>query len=98
MQIAQVSNLARAIDEAKKSGSFVIGLDGDSKEGLTQMKLAKEAIMIVVGSEGKGLSRLVKEKCDLVVSIPMRASTESLNASVATAIALFWVDEQRRKE
>jgi 23S rRNA (guanosine2251-2'-O)-methyltransferase len=53
--------------------------------------------MVVVGSEGKGLSRLVREKCDLVVSIPMRATTESLNASVATSIALFWVDEQRRK-
>ena len=97
MQIAQVSNLARAIDEAKKSGSFVIGLDGESDQGLSQMELENEAIMIVVGSEGKGLSRLVKEKCDLVVSIPMRATTESLNASVATAIALFWVDEQRRK-
>jgi len=97
MQIAQVSNLARAIDEAHKSGCFVVGLDGEADQGLSEMKLANEAIMIVVGSEGKGLSRLVKEKCDLVVSIPMRANTESLNASVATSIALFWVDEQRRK-
>lgn len=97
MQIAQVSNLARAIDDAKKSGCFVVGLDGESDQGLSEMKLANEPLMIVVGSEGKGLSRLVKEKCDLVISIPMRATTESLNASVATSIALFWVDEQRRK-
>jgi 23S rRNA (guanosine2251-2'-O)-methyltransferase len=62
------------------------------------MKVATEPIMIVVGSEGKGLSRLVREKCDLVVSIPMNAATESLNASVATSIALFWVDEARRKK
>ena len=96
MQIAQVSNLSRAIDAAKKLGCFVIGLDGESESTLSDMKLAKESIMIVVGSEGKGLSRLVKEKCDLVVSIPMNSSTESLNASVATSIALFWVDEQRR--
>lgn len=97
LQVAQVTNLARTIDAAKKEGCFVIGLDGDSDQTLGEMKLAKESIMIVVGSEGKGLSRLVREKCDLVISIPMRASTESLNASVATSIALFWVDEQRRK-
>lgn len=97
IQIAQVTNLPRTIDAAKKAGCFVIGLDGDADETLSQMKVAQESIMIVVGSEGKGLSRLVREKCDLVVAIPMRASTESLNASVATSIALFWVDEQRRK-
>jgi 23S rRNA (guanosine2251-2'-O)-methyltransferase len=98
MQIAQVSNLSRAIDAAKKLGCFVIGLDGESENSLSKMKLAKESIMIVVGSEGKGLSRLVKEKCDLVVAIPMSTTTESLNASVATSIALFWVDEQRRAQ
>lgn len=97
LQIAQVTNLPRTIDAAKKAGCFVIGLDGEADETLSQMKVAQESLMIVVGSEGKGLSRLVREKCDLVVAIPMRASTESLNASVATSIALFWVDEQRRK-
>jgi 23S rRNA (guanosine2251-2'-O)-methyltransferase len=97
LPVAQVTNMARTIDDAKKLGCFVIGLDGESDETLSGMKVAKENVMIVVGSEGKGLSRLVREKCDLVVSIPMRATTESLNASVATSIALFWIDEQRRK-
>jgi 23S rRNA (guanosine2251-2'-O)-methyltransferase len=97
LPVAQVTNMARTIDDAKKLGCFVIGLDGESDTTLSGMKVAKENVMIVVGSEGKGLSRLVREKCDLVVSIPMRATTESLNASVATSIALFWVDEQRRK-
>jgi len=97
LPVAQVTNMARTIDDAKKLGCFVIGLDGESDETLSGMKVARENVMIVVGSEGKGLSRLVREKCDLVVSIPMRATTESLNASVATSIALFWVDEQRRK-
>ena len=97
LPVAQVTNMARTIDDAKKLGCFVIGLDGESDETLSGMKVAKENVMIVVGSEGKGLSRLVREKCDLVVSLPMRATTESLNASVATSIALFWVDEQRRK-
>jgi 23S rRNA (guanosine2251-2'-O)-methyltransferase len=96
MPVAQVTNMARTIDDAKKLGCFVIGLDGESDETLSGMKVASENLMVVVGSEGKGLSRLVREKCDLVVSIPMRATTESLNASVATSIALFWVDEQRR--
>ena len=97
LPVAQVTNMARTIEDAKKMGCFVIGLDGESDQSLSGMKVAKENVMIVVGSEGKGLSRLVREKCDLVVSIPMRATTESLNASVATSIALFWVDEQRRK-
>ena len=97
LPVAQVINMARTIEDAKKIGCFVIGLDGESDQTLSAMKVAKENVMIVVGSEGKGLSRLVREKCDLVVSIPMRATTESLNASVATSIALFWVDEQRRK-
>lgn len=96
MPVAQVTNLARTIEEAKKLGCFVVGLDGESDESLSGMKVATESLMIVVGSEGKGLSRLVREKCDLVVSIPMNSATESLNASVATSIALFWVDEQRR--
>ena len=97
LPVAQVTNMARTIEDAKKLGCFIIGLDGESDQTLSAMKVAKENVMIVVGSEGKGLSRLVREKCDLVVSIPMRATTESLNASVATSIALFWVDEQRRK-
>jgi len=98
LPIAQVTNLARTIDAAKKEGLFVIGLDGESEEMISSMKIATEAIMIVVGSEGKGLARLTREKCDLVVSIPISATTESLNASVATAIALFFVDQARRKD
>jgi len=97
LPIAQVTNLARTIDEAKKLGCFVVGLDGESTEKIAEMKVATEPLMLIVGSEGKGLARLTREKCDLVVSIPISATTESLNASVATAIALYTVDEARRK-
>jgi len=97
LPIAQVTNLARTIDAAKKEGLFVIGLDGESEDLISTMKIASEPLMIVVGSEGKGLARLTREKCDLVISIPISATTESLNASVATAIALFFVDKARRK-
>ena len=96
MQVAQVTNLNRAIEDVKAKGYFVVGLDGESNEVISQMKVATEPIMIIVGSEGKGLSRLTHEKCDLVVKIPMRSTTESLNASVATSIALFAVDEARK--
>ena len=97
LPIAQVTNLARTIDPAKKEGLFVVGLDGESEDLISTMKIASEPLMIVVGSEGKGLARLTREKCDLVISIPISATTESLNASVATAIALFSVDQERRK-
>ena len=97
MPIAQVTNLARTIDEAKQNGLFVVGLDGESDVKINEMKVATEPLMIVVGSEGKGLARLTREKCDLVISIPINASTESLNASIATAITLFWIDQERQK-
>ena len=64
---------------------------------LAEMAVADEPLMIVIGGEGKGLSRLVRESCDLVVSIPMASSMESLNASVAAAIALYSVAERRAK-
>lgn len=97
LPIAQVTNLARTIDAAKKEGLFVLGLDGESEELIGSIKIASEPLMIIVGSEGKGLARLTREKCDLVISIPISATTESLNASVATAIALFFIDQARRK-
>ena len=96
MQVAQVTNLNRAIEEVQERGYFVVGLDGDSEELIGDMKVATEPIMIIVGSEGKGLHKLTREKCDLVVKIPMRSTTESLNASVATSIALYAVDEARK--
>ena len=97
LPVAQVTNMARTIDDAKKLGCFVVGLDGESDTAIANMKVATENIMVIVGSEGKGLARLTREKCDLIVSIPISASTESLNASVATSIALYAVDEARRK-
>ena len=97
MPIAQVTNLVRSIEDAKKAGCFVVGLDADGDSELSKMNLAKESIYIIVGSEGKGLSRLVREKCDLVVSIAMQSSVESLNASVATAITMHWVATERNR-
>jgi 23S rRNA (guanosine2251-2'-O)-methyltransferase len=97
MPISQVTNLVRSIEDAKKAGCFVVGLDAEADTSLAKMNLASESIFIIVGSEGKGLSRLVREKCDLVVSIPMQSSVESLNASVATAIVMYQVAAERNK-
>ncbi len=97
LPITQVTNLVRSINEAKEAGCFVIGLDANGDQEISKMNLAGESLFIIVGSEGKGLSRLVRENCDLVVSIPMQSEVESLNASVATAIVMHWVAMERSK-
>jgi 23S rRNA (guanosine2251-2'-O)-methyltransferase len=97
LPIAQVKNLARSIEDAKEFGCFIVGLDGESTDTVDGLKIATDSLYVIVGSEGKGLSRLVREKCDVVVSIPMHQSVESLNASVAMAIALYTIEEKRRK-
>ena len=95
LPISQVTNMVRSIEDAKKAGYFVVGLDAEGQESLPGFSLAQESIYVNVGSEGKGLSRLVREKCDLILSIPMDSDMESLNASVATAIVMYWVAEKR---
>jgi 23S rRNA (guanosine2251-2'-O)-methyltransferase len=97
MPISQVTNLVRSIEDAKKAGYFVVGLAADGDEELPNFSLAEESVYVIVGSEGKGLSRLAREKCDLVLSIPMSSEVESLNASVATAIVMHWIAAKRAK-
>jgi 23S rRNA (guanosine2251-2'-O)-methyltransferase len=94
--VAKVTNLVRALKEAKQAGLFVIGLDADGDVSLDELTMGAEPLVIVVGSEGRGLSRLVGETCDLTVSIPMVGQTESLNASVAAAVTLAEVARIRR--
>lgn len=94
--VAQVTNLVRALREAKQEGMLVVGLDADGDASLDDFELATEPLVVVVGSEGRGLSRLVGDTCDLRVSIPMTSDTESLNASVAAAITLAEIARRRR--
>ena len=96
LPIAQITNLSRSIDDAKAYGCFVIGLDGDADTTVDSMEIADQPLYVIVGSEGKGLSRLVREKCDLLISIPMSSAVESLNASVAMSIALYAIDRKRQ--
>ena len=95
--VALASNLTATIKEYKKRGVFVVGLDGDGDMNLQKFSLGREPLLIVVGSEGKGLSRLVTENCDAIVSIPISAATESLNAGIAASVTLYEVSKLRAK-
>jgi 23S rRNA (guanosine2251-2'-O)-methyltransferase len=96
LPISQVTNLVRSLEDAKKAGFFVVGLDAQGDESLPKFSLSLESVYVIVGSEGKGLSRLVRETCDLILSIPMQSDVESLNASVATAIVLHQISANRQ--
>jgi 23S rRNA (guanosine2251-2'-O)-methyltransferase len=74
---------------------MVVGLAADGEVSLPDLDLADGPLVVVVGSEGDGLSRLVAETCDLLVSIPMSSSLESLNAGVAASIALYAISQKR---
>lgn len=94
--VARASNLTQTLTAYRKAGLFVIGLDGGASLDIADSELATEPLVVVIGSEGKGLSRLVKESCDQVVRIPMTAAVESLNAGVAAGIALYEIARRRR--
>jgi 23S rRNA (guanosine2251-2'-O)-methyltransferase len=95
--VSQVVNLTRAIKACQQAGFTAIGLDADGETDLYQLEAAVGPLLVVVGSEGRGLSRLVGETCDLRVGIPMASSVESLNASVAAAVTLAEVARRRTR-
>ena len=96
--VAKCTNLTNALKEIKAAGVFVIGLDAGGDMMLPNFELATGPLCIVVGSEGKGLSRLVREHCDAIVSIPINSAMESLNASMAVGISLYEVSRLRAEE
>ena len=93
--VARAGNLNRALQQLKDAGLFVVGLDAGGDVLLPDLELATGPLVLVVGSEGKGLGRLVRESCDQVVSIPMDSATESLNAGIAAGVALYEVARRR---
>lgn len=96
--VAQVTNLTRSLKACQDAGFMVVGLDADGETDLYDLEAAVGPLVVVVGSEGRGLSRLVGETCDLTVSIPMVSEVESLNASVAAAVTLAEVARRRAAE
>jgi 23S rRNA (guanosine2251-2'-O)-methyltransferase len=96
--VAQAGNLTRQLKAYQEAGCFVVGLaaDGDlTLPDLAADDLATGPLVVVVGSEGDGLSRLVSETCDHLVSIPMATGLESLNAGVAASVALYAISQAR---
>lgn len=93
--VARVTNLVRTLQAYKKAGLFVVGLDGGGEVAVADLPYVGDPLVLVVGSEGKGLSRLVREECDAIASIPIASAVESLNAGVAAGIALYEVARQR---
>ncbi len=94
LPIAQVTNLSVTIDFFKKQGLWIVGLEGEAKESVYSMD-AKMPLALVMGSEGQGLHRLVREKCDFLYHIPMAGKVESLNVSTAAAVVCFEIVRQR---
>jgi 23S rRNA (guanosine2251-2'-O)-methyltransferase len=93
--VARATNLTRTLEELKDAGCLVAGLDAGGSLDLPMLEAAPDPLVLVVGSEGKGLSRLVRQTCDVVLSIPMAGEMESLNAGVAAGVALYEVARRR---
>lgn len=89
MPVAVVGSIPEALARLKSDGVWVVGLDAAGEQSLFGLDLLTEPVAIVIGAEGEGLSQLVKNRCDVVVSIPMADATESLNASVSAALGVF---------
>jgi len=96
VRIAEVVNIARAVEHLKQAGVWTVGLAGDVEKTYDQIDYTLPTAL-VVGAEGTGLRRLVRERCDWLVSIPMLGHVSSLNVSVATGVALFEAVRQRRE-
>jgi 23S rRNA (guanosine2251-2'-O)-methyltransferase len=95
LPVARAVNLTRALEGYKERGLFVVGLDAAGEVPVRELTVADSPLVVVVGSEGRGLSRVVAAACDLLINIPMTSGTESLNAGVAASIALYEVAAAR---
>ena len=97
LPLAIVSGLPSFLLKAKEKGVWVIGLDADSPTTVFDLAhMADQPVIVVVGAEGDGLSRLVRQRCDVIAAIPLRGRLASLNASVAGAVALFELGRHRQ--
>jgi 23S rRNA (guanosine2251-2'-O)-methyltransferase len=94
--VAQTVNLVRQLKAYQDAGCMVVGLAADGDVSLPDFELADGPLVLVIGSEGNGLSRLVAETCDQLLSIPMANQLESLNAGVAASVTLYAISEARR--
>ncbi len=92
--VARVTNLARTIDELKERGVWIVGTDAKAKDDYRSLD-GTMPLALVIGSEGKGIGRLILEKCDFLIHLPMRGHVTSLNASVAASLLMYEVYRKR---
>jgi 23S rRNA (guanosine2251-2'-O)-methyltransferase len=95
LPMALVGGLPAALARLKDQGLWVVGLDGTAPQSLFDLDLGTEPVVLVLGSEGKGLSRLVRQRCDTLVAIPLRGSLASLNVAAAAALACYEITRRR---
>ena len=95
LPIAQTVNLTRQLKAYRDAGLVVAGLAAEASVPLHEFDQAADGLVLVVGSEGKGMGRLVREHCDVLLRIPMTSAAESLNAGVAAGVALYEIARQR---
>jgi 23S rRNA (guanosine2251-2'-O)-methyltransferase len=96
MAVTEVSSIPAALEDLRKAGLWIVGLDGGGDQSLFGLEILTEPVAVVVGAEGGGLSRLVADRCDVLAAIPIDGDVESLNASVAAGLAVFEVARARR--
>jgi 23S rRNA (guanosine2251-2'-O)-methyltransferase len=94
--VARCTNLSRTLRDYRDAGLFAVGLSGAGGTSLDDLELATEPLVVVIGSEGEGLGRLVSQTCDVTVAISMADGNESLNAGIAAAVTLAEVARRRR--
>jgi 23S rRNA (guanosine2251-2'-O)-methyltransferase len=93
--MAVVAGLPAALARARDRGLWVVGLDAAGEDSLFDLELATEPLLLVLGAEGTGLSRLARQRCDVLVRIPLRGRLPSLNVAAAGALALFEISRRR---
>ncbi len=94
VKVAEVTNLVNTIKTLKENGYWIVGTDGDGKDLYNKIDY-KMNVALIIGSEGEGMSRLVKQECDFIVKMPMKGHINSLNASVAAGIMIFNILDKR---
>ena len=96
--VARVTNLAQTIDQLKKDGIWVIGTDVEAQQELFEANHFNMPIAVIIGNESKGMGRLLKDKCDFLIKLPMAGQINSLNASVAAGVFMYEVVRQRKQQ
>ncbi|BFH65473.1 23S rRNA (guanosine(2251)-2'-O)-methyltransferase RlmB [Paenibacillus azoreducens] len=95
--VARVTNLAQTIDSLKEKGIWVVGTDVSAAAGIYETNVFDGPVAIVIGNEGKGMGRLIREKCDVLIKLPMNGRINSLNASVAAGVVMYEVLRRRNQ-